>query len=668
MKRIVVMGLFVLMLQRMVVEGFAGVGNGRDEYTRRITAELTAVNPEAGAIFEKANAAREKPDFVEAERLYRDVLNRQPEWYHAKRRLADVILQQGRRDEALQMVRLLMTVAPVPENRAALIRTLLARDTKHAAPSAAELGEAISHSRLLAADETADSGLMVFAGMAAELDGDETLLRQVIARLDRSRTEMGVRHYFAWVLALRRGDFEAAEASINAAAGAGLSPENIAGMRTFTRDSRPLLVRVGSVAWRVAAVWAGVLVALLIAGLVLSAVVLRNSERLACTPVGQELKFSKKLASCYRFVLWASCAFYYLSVPLVLAAVIAVPVLVILACLYVGHIPVRLVILAVIIAFVTIGSVIKSLFVRGRDEDPGDKLDLATQPRVKALLDEVAGRLGTRPVDNVYLTPGTEVAVVERGGLRKQMAGQTERCLILGIAVLEGMRIRALRAVLAHEYGHFINRDTAGGGFALAVRRSLLTMARHLAVGGAATWLNPAWLFLNGFYRVFLRISHGASRLQEVLADRWAAMLAGGSSFEEGLRHVIARSVRFDDHANAAIKEVVDSKAALANLYRFAPVAVSDEKKISGAIETSLNAKPSGYDTHPAPAQRFAWVRAITVKESSDPAWEAEAWTLFDNRELLERRMTDKIRDNIAKNYKVVIPAERGNHEGECAG
>jgi hypothetical protein len=105
---------------------------------------------------------------------------------------------------------------------------------------------------------------------------------------------------------------------------------------------------------------------------------------------------------------------------------------------------------------------------------------------LRALLDEVAETIGTRPVDNVYLTPGTEVAVFERGGLWRQLQGNTERCLILGIGVLEGFQLGPLRAVLAHEYGHFQNRDTAGGGLALAVRRSLFTMAQGLAQGGAA--------------------------------------------------------------------------------------------------------------------------------------------------------------------------------------
>src|SRR4029079_11659575 len=184
----------------------------------------------------------------------------------------------------------------------------------------------------------------------------------------------------------------------------------------------------------------------------------------------------------------------------------------------------------------------------------------------------------------VYLTPGTDLAVFERGGMLRQLRGNTERCLILGVGVLDGLELAPFKAILAHEYGHFSNQDTAGGGFALAVRRSLFTMAHHLAAGGAATWYNPAWWFVNGFHRVFLRISQGASRLQEVLADRWAAFTYGAAAFERGLRHVIERSVYFDAHADAALGKAIQTKIPLANLYQVEPARLPDQADLSYKI------------------------------------------------------------------------------------
>ena len=57
--------------------------------------------------------------------------------------------------------------------------------------------------------------------------------------------------------------------------------------------------------------------------------------------------------------------------------------------------------------------------------------------------------------------------------------------------MLEGFQLRPFKAVLAHEYGHFSNRDTAGGGLALQVRRSLGAFATTLAQAGAASVMRP---------------------------------------------------------------------------------------------------------------------------------------------------------------------------------
>jgi Zn-dependent protease with chaperone function len=183
-------------------------------------------------------------------------------------------------------------------------------------------------------------------------------------------------------------------------------------------------------------------------------------------------------------------------------------------------------------------------------------------------------------------------------------------------------------------------------------------MAHGLATGGADAWYNPAWIFLNGFYRIFLRISHGASRLQEVLADRWAASLYGAAAFEEGLRHVIARSVRFDAHLQATLNHVIADKASLANLYRYEPATRPTEQELERAFEETLGRSPSPYDSHPAPLERFAAVRAVPPRGIAvSPGDDAEAWSLFDNREAIERRMTAFVRRGIQASYGIEIPA-----------
>jgi Zn-dependent protease with chaperone function len=91
--------------------------------------------------------------------------------------------------------------------------------------------------------------------------------------------------------------------------------------------------------------------------------------------------------------------------------------------------------------------------------------------------------------------------------------------------------------------------------------------AIHLATSGTANIFNPAWHFLRLFFALFQRITLGASRLQEVIADRFAATIYGGAIFAEGLRHVTRRSVQFSAEAGAFVERAKERRAAIPNLY-----------------------------------------------------------------------------------------------------
>ena len=117
-------------------------------------------------------------------------------------------------------------------------------------------------------------------------------------------------------------------------------------------------------------------------------------------------------------------------------------------------------------------------------------------------------------MDAVYLTVGTDVAVMERGSMSARLRDRGRRSLLLGVGILPGFTRRQLAAVLAHEYGHFSHRDTAGGEVAMVVQASLLRSLVGIAQAGGATFYNPAWHFLRGFHALFLRVTLGASRLR----------------------------------------------------------------------------------------------------------------------------------------------------------
>lgn len=458
-------------------------------------------------------------------------------------------------------------------------------------------------------------------------------------------------HYFLAIVAGNEGELDEARESLDRARSLGLPEPAYRDLDAAIDDVEPVTSKAFSVAWiivKALALWGAILLLLLGVGSLLSRIALGASRRIAQSAAGAA-PLAAWLRRAYHLVLWLSCGFYYLSLPLLLVVVIGLAVGIIGGVLAAGYVSIKLFAIVGLVAIVTIGAVVKSIFVRVKEEDPGPELDLSAHPKLRAVIDEVAAKVGTEGAHRVFLTPGADIAVFERGGVGRQLGGRAERCLILGAGVLDGLDQRAFKAILAHEHGHFVNRDTAGGGFALAVRQSLVKMAMGLAQGGAAAWYNPAWMFLNAFYRVFMRISHGASRLQEVLADRWAALAYGARAFERGLRHVVARGVRFDVHANMTIDEVVEQKAPLTNLYTYVPSKETPEDDLAKAIEEELGRTASAYDSHPAPKERFEFVHALGADDPASDDESLPAWDLFEDRDAIETMMTDEIRANLAR-------------------
>jgi Zn-dependent protease with chaperone function len=221
---------------------------------------------------------------------------------------------------------------------------------------------------------------------------------------------------------------------------------------------------------------------------------------------------------------------------------------------------------------------------------------------------------------------------------------KAQRILILGAGVLNGFRENSFRAVLAHEYGHFVHRDTAGGEVAMRVNNDMIKFANAMIMSGQAVWWNLAFQFLRLYHFIFRRIGHGASRLQEVMADRMAALNYGAESFEEGLRHVIRRSVEFQHMAHREIDEAVKSGRALQNLY---DLSLEKESSVEEEINTALNRQTSEDDTHPSPMVRFRLVRQVRLQGS--PSATGMVWNLFANREGLTNEMSGWVNEQVGK-------------------
>lgn len=123
-----------------------------------------------------------------------------------------------------------------------------------------------------------------------------------------------------------------------------------------------------------------------------------------------------------------------------------------------------------------------------------------------------------------------------------------------------------------------------------------------------------------------------------------------------GLKHVIERSVQFEAHVNATVKEIVERQVPLANLYTHKPEEAPKKKVLRRSVEEALEAPASPYDSHPAPADRIPWVLALDAPApEGDGDAALDAWSLFEDRAVIEANMTAEIRSRVHEQLGVLV-------------
>src|SRR4030095_1056784 len=163
----------------------------------------------------------------------------------------------------------------------------------------------------------------------------------------------------------------------------------------------------------------------------------------------------------------------------------------------------------------------------------------------------------------------------------------------------------------------------------------MIKFAVAMIESGQAVWWNVAFQFLRLYHFLFRRISHGATRLQEVLADRVAAARYSAQSFEDGLTHVIRRQVEFEDIVYWEITNANNAKRAVQNLYELEP---SEKQGIEEKLKAAMNRPTSEDDTHPSPVERYRL--AHRVRCTNEPGKAGMVWDLFTNRMAITDEMS----------------------------
>ena len=236
---------------------------------------------------------------------------------------------------------------------------------------------------------------------------------------------------------------------------------------------------------------------------------------------------------------------------------------------------------------------------RDRFPAPGPRLLPAKHPKLFAVIRGVASATKQAPPDEVYLVSDVNAWVGQRGGV---VGAGGHRVMGLGLPLLQTLTVSELRAVLAHEFGHYHGGDTKLGRFVYQTRAAIGRTLGNLGEHGSILQLPFLW-----YGRLFLRVSHAVSRRQELAADQLAAEVAGARPLAEGLKKIHAMAPAFGYYWSNEVTPVLRAGFVPplgAGFQRFVSGEIG-QKALTAARERSTTETGDVFDTHPPLRERL---------------------------------------------------------------
>ncbi|MBI3408391.1 MAG: M48 family metalloprotease [Planctomycetes bacterium] len=355
------------------------------------------------------------------------------------------------------------------------------------------------------------------------------------------------------------------------------------------------------------------------------------------------------LAKLYGFALVAGLVLFYAAIPFIIGGLIMVTWWLLQLIFLMGRIPVKLVVIVVVVGIGGAWAVLKSVFSKPVSGAFGLPKTAQECPRVHQMLAEVAGRVNTDPINEVFIAPGAAIGVHQEGKGPFGIFGVKRRVLTLGLSTMRYLSVAELKAILAHEYAHFSHNDTFYGRFIyqvhMSIERALYGMGTS---GGVINYVNPFYWFLFLYYKCYSLLAAGFSRSREFLADRMACSLYGSDVFATGLIKVSTDGTLFEKTIYDNISKLLAEQQAFVNMYdsfqsfRDQQLSADEKEKMYREI---LEEKGSLFASHPTIGERLSAVEGLPKAHNPDTA---PARTLFDNPEEIEKELTQFLTDYMA--------------------
>jgi Zn-dependent protease with chaperone function len=272
---------------------------------------------------------------------------------------------------------------------------------------------------------------------------------------------------------------------------------------------------------------------------------------------------------------------------------------------------------------------------RDRFEAPGPRLQPERQPRLFAEIRGIAAASGQEMPAEVYLVPDVNAWVAQRGGV---MGVGGRRIMGLGLPLLQAVSVAEMRAIVAHEFGHYFGGDVKLGPLIYRTREALVRTV--IALHQHSGFLQKPFEW---YAALFFRVTHAVSRHQELQADALAARLAGADALARGLRTVHGAGLAFGTYWAQEVAPVLGAGY-------LPPLAVGfsrflEQPRVTdvlrAAVETEeREGKADPYDTHPSLRARLAALaRRADPPPSARPGDDGRAIDLLDALPEVEKEL-----------------------------
>ncbi|MBI3652893.1 MAG: tetratricopeptide repeat protein [Acidobacteria bacterium] len=389
--------------------------------------KLKAISPKSVATFKQATQALDTENYPEAAKLYEEVFKKAPDFDPVMRRLGDTLLEVGRKQEGMALLEMAVQKNRSAENLISLAYALTLRDD--APPTRANLNRALPMAKE-AFGKNIDNSDSFYALLYAQLALDAQLdkdFREAVWSLALYHPDLMQTHYFKAVQAAMDEHWMEAETEIKKAESLGFPHEAATAFLASGIGSRATVWRYAYYTLYLLAAWVSGLVLLFVLGKLMSRMTMHWIE--TSDPNAATSNSHATLRKWYRRLINIGGVYYYLSLPVILFLTLAISGSIIYAMLSANYVAIKLVVIVGFGALVTIYSMIRSLFIRHEAIDPGRSLSRDEAPQLWALTEAVARSINTRPIDEIRVTPGTDLAVYERGSLRERLQDRAHRIL-----------------------------------------------------------------------------------------------------------------------------------------------------------------------------------------------------------------------------------------------